>query len=397
MFKTLRRLVYQVSDISKARQWYNGILNMEPGRDTPFGVIYRIGDCSLSLVPGGQALPVDNGRISAYWEVDDVDAAVKRLIDAGAAPHTEAKNVLNIRIAKITDPFGNTIGLSGKALDAVKHTVDKQASETAMNVALCRALATTDDREEIRGRDYLAHLFLTEELRKPLQDRTARAWMINRLITQPLYGYFIARTAYFDHVYEKALSDGIPQCVLLGAGYDTRPYRLRHGGTGMRIFELDAGPTQQRKREILAKANVAIPPGLSFVTIDFALNNIEEKLGNAGYDETQKTLFIWEGVMYYLTAEAVDNTLSFVKRHSPSGSTLCFDYMTESRESMSAGEPFRFWIEPARIGPFLTERGFTIIEHHDPKHMEASFLTLRDGTLAEKSLTRFCFIQAMVA
>lgn len=65
------------------------------------------------------------------------------------------------------------------------------------------------------------------------------------------------------------------------------------------------------------------------------------------------------------------------------GSTLCFDYMTESLKSVSAGKPFCFWVEPARISPFLTERGFTIIEHYDSKHMEASFLTLRDGTLAE--------------
>jgi methyltransferase (TIGR00027 family) len=394
MYNTLKRLVYQVLDLSAARQWYDGILKTEPVYDSPLGVIYRIGDCTLSLTPGGPDMTADNGRISAYWEVDDVDAAVQKLIDSGASLHTEAKNIFSIRTARVTDPFGNTIGLSGKATDAVKRTVDKQASETAMGVALCRALTAAEDREEIRGPDHLAHLFLTEEMRKSLEDGVARGSTIERLVTRALYGYFIARTAFFDRANGNALGEGIPQIVFLGAGYDTRPYRLRHTGAEPRIFEIDALPTQQRKREILTRANVAIPPGLSYVTVDFSVDSIEEKLRQAGYDQDLRTLFIWEGVMYYLTPEAVDKTLDFVKRHSPEGSTLCFDYLTESLESVSAGEPFRFWIESARIGPFLAERGITVTEHYDSKRAEASFLTLRDGTLAEKSLTRFGFILA---
>jgi methyltransferase (TIGR00027 family) len=397
MFKTIKRLVYQVSNLNQARQWYSEILSMEPVYDSPYGVIYKIDDCSLSLAPLGHGSEADKGRISAYWEVADVDAAFAKLIDAGATPHSEPRNRFSIRLAQVTDPFGNIIGLSGKAVDAAKRTVDNHPSETALNVTMCRALATTDERSEIRGPDYLAELFLTEEMQKPLHDRTRRTWVINRLITPPLYAYLMARTAYFDRCYEKALCEGFLQFVFLGAGYDTRPCRFGERAGEARIFELDAKPTQQRKREILAKAKVAIPAGLSYVGIDFATDSIDKALAGAGYDESRRTFFLWEGVMYYLTAQAVDATLSFVRHHSPSGSTLCFDYMAERLESRNAGEPFRFWIEPESMGSFLLERGLDITEHLDAKEMEKRFLTLSDGTLAEKSLTRFRLVSAIVS
>ncbi len=395
MFKTLKRLVYTVPDLSRAKQWYNAVLNTEPIYDTPFGTIYKIGECSLSLIPGEPPLPPDTGRISAYWEVDDVDAAYRKLIDAGAAPHTEAKDVISIRTAKVVDPFGNIIGLSGKAAAAPKRTVDEHPSETALNVAMCRALAAIDDREAIRGPDHLAELFVPEDKRQPLRDEKARAWVINKLITPALYGYIIARTAYFDRIFERALREGIPQFVFFGAGYDTRPYRFGDKAGNARIFELDSGPTQQRKREILAQARVRMPPGLSFVSINFATEGIEETLARAGYDESLKTLFLWEGVTYYLAEQAVVKTLRFVRGHSPSGSAICLDYMTESLESVSAGEPFRFWIAPDRLSPFLTEHGFAVVEHLGAQDIESQFLTLPDGNLAEKSLTRFRLVNVV--
>lgn len=395
MFKSLKRLVYQVPNLNQARQWYNAVLDTEPIYDSPFGAIYKIGDCSLSLVPTEQPLSPDTGRISAFWEVDDVDAEYRKLIDAGAAPHTEAKNIISIRTARVIDPFGNIIGLSGKATGEAKRSIDEQPSETALNVALCRALAAGDEGRLVRGPDHLAHLFIPEEKRKSLQDADARTWVINRLITPALYGYLIARTAYFDRIYESALRGGVPQLVLLGAGYDTRPYRFGNTAQNTRIFEVDSEPTQQRKREILARACVPVPTCLSFVSVNFAKGNLEEALARAGYDDSLKTLFLWEGVTYYLTALAVENTLRFVTSHSPSGSTLCFDYMTENLESAHAAEPFQFWIEPDRLFSFLSERGFALLEHLGAKEMESQFLMLPDGSLSEKTLTRFRLVQAI--
>jgi predicted enzyme related to lactoylglutathione lyase len=174
MFKNLRRIAYQVSDVEKAKAWYSEFLRQEPDYDSPFVVIYKIGEGSLSLVKGPERLPEDAGRASTYWEVEDVDAALKRMIDLGATVKTEAKNVLTIRTAQVVDPFGNVIGLSGKIPHAENRTIENRPSETAHSVALCRALASYDERAEIRRPDAYSELFLGDEIKLSIKEASKR-------------------------------------------------------------------------------------------------------------------------------------------------------------------------------------------------------------------------------
>jgi len=109
---------------------------------------------------------------------------------------------------------------------AEDNALDKQASGTAMATAFMRALAACDPREEIRGNDTLAEIFLTEEQKKPLRDSAARAWVLHNRVAPGAYEFMIARTAFFDQIVEQALEENIGQVVLLGAGYDSRPYRF---------------------------------------------------------------------------------------------------------------------------------------------------------------------------
>jgi methyltransferase (TIGR00027 family) len=331
-----------------------------------------------------------------YWEVDDIDKTYQRLIDSGAHPHTPIKTALNTRLAKVVDPFGNIIGLTGDVLAEEKSTVEHQPSQTAMLVAFCRALAAKDEREEIKGPDDLAELFLTEEGRQPLINKSSRTWAIQNLVTAPLYGYFMARTAYLDQVFKESLAAEISQIVLLGAGYDTRAYRYRDLIRRTRIFELDIAPTQKQKQETLKKADIEIPSAVVFVSVNFKQDQLTEVLRKNGFDPTAKTLFIWEGVSYYLTEDAVVKTLLFIKESSPSGSILCFDYLNKELESVSAAEPFQFWLDPGRLESFMETHGFKVLEHLDAPVLERRYLTLADGTLAEKTLTQFSLVQAVV-
>jgi methyltransferase (TIGR00027 family) len=336
-------------------------------------------------------------RVDTYWEVEDIDASYQRLIESGAKVHTPIKEVLNIRIAKVIDPFWNIIGITGAILDTKGRSVEDQPSATAMTAAFCRALAAEDEREEIKGPDYLAGLFLTEEGRKPLHSYASRQWAIHNLVTSPLYGYFIARTAFIDGILRKSLSEETPQIVLLGAGYDTRAYRFRESLGKTRIFELDTSATQKRKRDALRGAKIDIPQQVSFVSINFEVENLEDVLGKAGFDNTAKTLFIWEGVTYNLAEDIVKHILRFVKTHSPRGSTICFDYLTERLDSVNAAEPFQFWIGSHDLVQLLAELGFDIVEHVDSREMGKRFLTLHDGSLAERVLTQFCFVCGRVS
>jgi methyltransferase (TIGR00027 family) len=394
VFKGLKRVFYQVPDLDEAKKWYGQFLGIDPLFDTPIMVIFPIEGISLGLIASKTPLKEDNGRVSAYWEVDDVDAALRRIIDLGGSLHTEPVNLMTIRTAKALDPFGNIIGLTGSVPGAKTKTVESQPSETAITVCYFRALAAQDKRSEIRGPDIYAELFLTEEWKKRLADSSFGENDLARLINRTLYGYFIARTAFMDHVLKEAIQNKTPQIVFLGAGYDTRPYRFcdRLGET--KVFELDAPATQNRKREILLQQSVPMPPHLSFVPINFNTDDLNMALAKAGFSPNQKSLFIWEGVMYYLGEAEVDRVLDALRNNSLPGGRLCFDYLAEKIQATNTGEPVKFWIEKTKIPSYLASRGFAVLDHVDMEEMTKRYLMLQDGTPAEKPLSRMHFVLA---
>ena len=288
-----------------------------------------------------------------------------------------------------------------------------QPSMSALNVARCRAIAAHESRADIKGPDNLAEIFLGEEAQASLKNPAIHAVILQKLEAASPGGYefFIARTAYLDAIFAQALRDDVPQIVLLGAGYDTRACRYHDLIQTTRVFELDTPVTQQHKRDLLQQANVTLPPQLTFVPIDFTRDDMAETLTNAGYKPDQTTLFIWEGVCYYLPPQTVDETLRFVREHAPAGSTLCFDYMLAASdlagrygaqpsraamETMYTAEPLLFDLEEAHVPAFLAQRGFTLAEHLTAQDMEARYLTLGDGTLAGHVLGLFGIVRATV-
>lgn len=394
MLKSLKRITYRAFDLDKARDWYSALLHVQPVFDNPFVVIFRVGDCTLSIAKTDAPLNDAEGQTETFWEVEDIDSSFRELIRLGARQHTPVKDVLNIRTAKVMDPFGNVIGITGLPLDVEKRTVKNKPSESALVVTFCRALSAYDDREEIKGPDFLAEKFLSDEGRKSLKDGASRKWTIQKMITSPKYGFIVSRTAFFDSVVTRNLNARIPQIVFLGAGYDTRPYRFRDDLGETRIFEVDIQSTQKRKIDILQNNNIDIPEGLTFVSINFETDDLGEVLLKSGFDGSVKTLFIWEGVTYYLSTNAITATLNFIQSHSAQGSVICFDYLAEKIESMNEAEPYRFVIGSNEIEAFLSEHRFAIIDHIDSEEMKKRYLTLSDGSCAEDSLTHFRFVTA---
>ena len=179
-----------------------------------------------------------------------------------------------------------------------------------------------------------------------------------------------------------------------------------------RIYELDIESTQQEKRNFLKKHTIPIPPQVEYISINFNKNSIADVLQKSGYDSTQKTLFIWEGVTYYLPDETIDATLQTLRKIAPSGSRICFDYMIDAPDIQSTlwspkkpwnpcgcailTEPVRFKIPEGGIPAFLSERGYTLLEHLTPEDMEKQFLKLRDGSLSGKALALFGFVYASI-
>ncbi len=286
-------------------------------------------------------------------------------------------------------------------------------SASALNVARCRAIAAHETRAAIRGNDTLAEVFLDEAARASLRDPLKFPFILNKLaeFSPGSYEYFIARTAYLDNVVATALRAQIPQLVFLGAGYDTRAYRFSALLTHTRVFELDEPNTQAHKRSMLEDAQVAISPQIAYVPINFNNESLLDRLAAAGYQRDMQTLFIWEGVTYYLPPVTVNATLSFIRHTSEPGSVVAFDYMlpqdqlegrfgaVRARSAMQAlytSEPLHFDLAETQVQEFLDQRGFALVEHLSPAEMQQRYLTLEDGTSAGEMLDLFRLVRARV-
>ena len=143
-------------------------------------------------------------------------------------------------------------------------------------------------------------------------------------------GALVTRSRYIDDYLSDRIRDGIEQLVILGAGYDSRPYRFEQLKDRVRVFEVDHHATQEIKKAKLARIFGDLPDYVTFVPVDFAEKTLEKRLVESSYDKTAKTLFIMEGVTMYLNPEAMDNVLSFVTGYSGLGSSIIFDYFYKS-------------------------------------------------------------------
>ena len=202
-------------------------------------------------------------------------------------------------------------------------------------------------------------------------------------------GYLTVRCRYIDDVLQERIASGIQQLVILGAGLDSRPYRFEALKGSIKTFEVDSPATQSAKLARLKDIFGAIPAHVTYVPVDFNEETLA-KLNDFGFDCSLKTLFIWEGVVFYLIPEAVDRTLEFVLQNSSPGSSIVFDYIYTSaltaaqkrpevtrmqRANLFIGEGLTFGIEEGTIESFLRKRGFTVLEHMTSQDLHQRYFT----------------------
>ncbi len=275
-----------------------------------------------------------------------------------------------------------------------KRTIDRKASNTAGYTCFSRACATREKEDLFHGPDDMAEIFLPLFAKGILNIPFLRKFFLKQIAPSGIYEYVLARTKRMDELFVDALENDFSQIVLLGAGMDTRALRFKGKNKGTKIFELDIPTTQQPKLAILKRKGVVLPKELIFVPIDFNRQSLSEVLLAAGYQENQRSLFLLEGVTMYLTPEAVDSMLAFIRNSSAQGSKVVFDYIyasvlrQENRfygekeifETVSrAGEGWTFGIEENEIEGFLSERGFKVISNHTPADLEKAYLRTDDG------------------
>jgi predicted enzyme related to lactoylglutathione lyase len=115
MSEGIKTIIFPVDDLAKGKALYGKLTGVEPYADQPYYVGYRVGGHEIGLDPSGHRQGM-TGPVG-YWAVDDMESAVKALVEAGAEVQREPRDVGGgLLIATLTDPDGNVIGLRGPVL-----------------------------------------------------------------------------------------------------------------------------------------------------------------------------------------------------------------------------------------------------------------------------------------
>jgi methyltransferase (TIGR00027 family) len=248
-------------------------------------------------------------------------------------------------------------------------------SLTAAFVAFGRGVGLSNDQRDILARE-LSPLPFSAAL--GLLDARTRwpARLAARAATLGLADHASLRMAAIDDGVKRAASDGVEQLVLLGAGLDTRAWRMPELGA-MTVFEVDHPSTQTYKRPRV-EAWRPLSREVRFVSVDFERQALGAALEEAGHDETLPTVWVWEGVTMYLEAPAIDATLGEVDRRTAPRSRLLMTYITPRVLAISSiaenlaltafevlGEPLIGLMETAEVARRLLDAAFVPVSDTD--------------------------------
>ena len=110
MSSGMQTIIYPVKDLTHAKALYSKLLGVAPYADAPYYVGFQVGDQELGLDPRGHADGM-TGPIG-YWNVDDIAASLKTLVEAGATVQQAIRDVGGGKlIATVKDADGNVTGL----------------------------------------------------------------------------------------------------------------------------------------------------------------------------------------------------------------------------------------------------------------------------------------------
>jgi methyltransferase (TIGR00027 family) len=252
-------------------------------------------------------------------------------------------------------------------------------SATAEITCAQRAAETLlpDDRRLLDD-PYARHFLRTRAMR--VRCATPTAARLTLSVFDRRYPGFMAvvllRQRWYEEVLASALADGIDQVVLLGAGYDTTSLRLDLGGA--RLFEVDAAPTQDAKRSAMTRLGLRPAADVTYVACDFERDDLPAALAAAGFDATAPSLVVWYGVSFFLSEQAVRQTVEDVARTSAPGSRFLWDYLDAdvvsgttpfvgARRARAAvarrGEPYTFGLAAGEERALLEPAGFDVRDH----------------------------------
>jgi methyltransferase (TIGR00027 family) len=245
---------------------------------------------------------------------------------------------------------------------------ERQPSRTALGAAGYRAAHQVLDGAAVFA-DPFAHAILGDQAEAIIAALSADPSQA------PARLFMAARSRFSEDAVAAAVTRGVRQAVVLGAGLDTFAMRNPHAELGLRVFEVDHPETQAWKLSRLAAAGLAIPTTLTFAPVDFEGDGLAAGLRDASFAPDQPAVFVWLGVAPYLGRPAIAATLGYIARIADA--EVVFDYSEplenyppERRAEMTAlgaraaaiGEPWLSHFDPGEMAELLRDQGFDILE-----------------------------------
>ena len=263
---------------------------------------------------------------------------------------------------------------------------------TAIGAAAIRTLESDSPKELRLFEDNITKDLLSQPARffmSLMRFKSLRGLMEKRWEKKGpgVLGGLICRTRYIDDVLQSEIEKGIENIVILGAGLDSRPYRIP-GIEDTKVYEVDMKPTQDHKKERIKKIFGSLPSHVTYVPIDFNTQALEQILGSKGLDISEPTFFIWEGVTQYITKKAVDSTLEYISKTAPKSSVV-FTYALKSvvdgisnikgsdyliKGAKRAGHPWIFGLDPSNIKQFLDQYNVSLVEDVGASYYQEKYL-----------------------
>ncbi len=233
--------------------------------------------------------------------------------------------------------------------------------------------------------DDLAELFLPAALRLLVGATRwgpARRLMIGGSeFTGPgLWVNLACRKRFIDEKIQAALDD-IDAVVILGAGLDTRAYRLTRQ-VRIPVFEVDLPVNIARKAKTVRRVLGELPLSVRLVALDFEHDDLLTSLAEHGYRTDYRSFFVCEGVTQYLTEAGVRRTLEGLRATAP-GSRLVFTYVrrdfidgtdrygtrTLYRNIRQRHQLWHFGLEPDEVAGFIADYGWRLVEQAGPDEL----------------------------
>ncbi|MGN1019243.1 MAG: class I SAM-dependent methyltransferase [Aristaeellaceae bacterium] len=232
---------------------------------------------------------------------------------------------------------------------------------------------------------------------------------LQQIVCRQLAPSPLGRAAFCEDHLRRAAEAGCSQYLLLGAGYDTLPYRQSDWMTGMTVLELDHPATAADKLDRLNRAGIGIPANVLRVSADLTDPDwprvLREEPGFRGDAPTFVSLL---GLVYYLPGRAFAALLEALAALLAPGSMIAMDYPEEgffggasgqadrqSQLAQAAGEPMQTGYTPQGMADVLSRAGFTVAEDLAPADITARYFAAcsaaqPDAPIAAAEHVRYC-------